>query len=166
MASNGQSSNFEVPLKMADFLLTSHHGVHRPFCASRHDEGVDRVLSGYGKMTPFVRWRYKAILRRQCSRMPNCFVSHHDWRPCQNWRGLAEVLGPSQFTARALIITPSGTIGPSQFTARALIKQFKTTWTWNLSLLYGSFKVLEICFYIYIHSGVPWPNIWKISLFI
>jgi len=44
-----------LPLKMVDFLWTWHHGVHRRFCASRHDEGVYRVSSGYGKMTPFVR---------------------------------------------------------------------------------------------------------------
>ena len=39
------------PLKMADFLLTWHHAVHRLFCASGHDEGVCRVSSGYGKIT-------------------------------------------------------------------------------------------------------------------
>ena len=50
-----------LPLKMADFLLTSHHGVHRRFCASRHDEGVYRVSSGYGKMTPFVRCKCNLI---------------------------------------------------------------------------------------------------------
>ena len=44
-----------IQLKMADFLLTSHHGVHKRFCASGHDEGVYRVSSGYVKMTPFVR---------------------------------------------------------------------------------------------------------------
>ena len=42
-----------LPLKM-DFLLTSHHGVHRRFCASGHDEAVYRDSSGYVKMTPFV----------------------------------------------------------------------------------------------------------------
>jgi len=45
-----------VPLKMANFLWTWHHGVHRLFCASGHDEAVYRVSSRYGKMTPFV-WR-------------------------------------------------------------------------------------------------------------
>jgi len=55
--------------------------------------------------------RYRAILRRQCSRTPDCAVSPH------GWRGLEEV---SQIII--IIITPSGTIGPSQFTARALIK--------------------------------------------
>jgi len=45
-----------VPLKMADFLWTWHHGVHRRFCASWHDEGMYRVSSAYGKMTPFI-WR-------------------------------------------------------------------------------------------------------------
>ena len=44
-----------LPIKMADFLWTWHHAVHRRFCASGHDEGVYRVSSGYGKMTPFVR---------------------------------------------------------------------------------------------------------------
>ena len=81
-------------------LLTmpSHHGVHRRFCASGHDEGVYRVSSGYGKMTPFVRCKWNLIggatepfCAANVSRTPNCFVSPHDWRPCQNWRGLAEV---------------------------------------------------------------------------
>ena len=45
-----------VPLKMANFLWTWHHGVHTGFGASGHDKGVYRVSSGYGKMTPFV-WR-------------------------------------------------------------------------------------------------------------
>ena len=50
-----------LPLKMADFLLTSHHDVHRRFCASQHDEGVYRVSSGYGKMTPSVRCKCNLI---------------------------------------------------------------------------------------------------------
>ena len=53
MGQNGAETH--VPLKMADFLWTCYHGVHRLFCASGHDEGVYRVSSGYGKMTPFVR---------------------------------------------------------------------------------------------------------------
>ena len=52
MGKNGAKTH--VPLKMADFLWTWHHGVHRRFCASGHDEGVYRVSSGYVKMTPFV----------------------------------------------------------------------------------------------------------------
>ena len=43
-----------LPLNMADFLWTRHHGVRRRFCASGHDEGMYRVSSGYVKMTPFV----------------------------------------------------------------------------------------------------------------
>jgi len=45
-----------VPLKMADFLWTGHHGVHRHFCASGHDECVYRVSSAYFKMNPLI-WR-------------------------------------------------------------------------------------------------------------
>ena len=56
---NGAKKN--LPLKMADFLLTSHHGVHRRFCASGHGEGVYRVSSGYGKMTPFVRCKCNLV---------------------------------------------------------------------------------------------------------
>ena len=59
MGQNGAKSH--LPLKMADFPLTSHHGVHRRFCASGHDEVVYRVSSGYGKMTPFVRCKCNLV---------------------------------------------------------------------------------------------------------
>ena len=38
--------------KMADFLWTLRYEVHRVFCASGHDERVQRISSGYAKLTP------------------------------------------------------------------------------------------------------------------
>ena len=54
-------ANTHLPLKMADLLLTSHHGVHRRFCASGHDQCLYRVSSGYGKMTPFIRCKCNLV---------------------------------------------------------------------------------------------------------
>ena len=81
-------AKMHVPLKMADFLLTWHHGVHRRFCASGHDEAVYRVWSGNGKMTPFV-WRYCTVVGGATE--PFCAANvhehqiapfpPHDWRP-------------------------------------------------------------------------------------
>jgi len=49
-------AKMHVPLKMAEFLFTWHHGVHRRFFACGHDKGVYRVSSGYGKMIQLI-WR-------------------------------------------------------------------------------------------------------------
>jgi len=51
-----------VPLKMADFLWTWHHGVHRRFCASGHDEGVYRVPPDVkSDVMATGRWRYDHV---------------------------------------------------------------------------------------------------------
>ena len=44
------STNLHVQLKMADFLLIRRQKVHRVFCASGHDEGVQRISYGYAKL--------------------------------------------------------------------------------------------------------------------
>ena len=56
METGKNGAKTHVSLKMADFLWTGHHGVHRHFCAPWHDEGVYRVSLAYGKMTPVI-WR-------------------------------------------------------------------------------------------------------------
>ena len=53
-----------VPLKMADFLWTWHHGVHRLFCAPGHDEGV----------YPFV-WHYCNVVGGATE--PFCDANEH-----------------------------------------------------------------------------------------
>ena len=48
-------TNLHVQLKMADFLWTWRYEVHRAFCASGHDERVQRISSSYEKLSP--TWR-------------------------------------------------------------------------------------------------------------
>jgi len=54
-------TNLHVQFKMADFLWPRRHDVKRRFCVPGHDEGVYRVSSGYGEMTPFVWRNYNVV---------------------------------------------------------------------------------------------------------
>ena len=54
-AGGATGSRQYVQFKMANFLWPRCHDVKRPFCAPGHDEGVQRISSGYAKLSPTTR---------------------------------------------------------------------------------------------------------------